>query len=100
MRPAQQEAAMRTLRRTILIAFFAIIAALTANRPGAAPQETIAVKLIRYDELGDEILDRRGQVIVVDFWADYCLPCKQEFPKLVALHRKYASQGLSVLAVS
>ena len=42
----------------------------------------------------------RGRVVVVDFWASWCKPCRKELPVLDALYRKYRSRGLSVIAVN
>ena len=42
----------------------------------------------------------RGHVVVVNFWATWCVPCVAEFPALVKLQDNYASQGVEVMAVS
>ena len=42
----------------------------------------------------------RGDVVIVDFWATYCGPCKASFPKLQAIYEKYASEGLRVVGIS
>jgi thiol-disulfide isomerase/thioredoxin len=42
----------------------------------------------------------KGKVVLVDFWASWCGPCKGSFPVLEELHKKYASQGLVVLGVN
>ena len=41
----------------------------------------------------------RGSVVVVDFWATWCGPCKEELPHLQALYARYKSRGLIVLAL-
>jgi thiol-disulfide isomerase/thioredoxin len=63
-------------------------------------QTTIRLDLVTYKQLGGEIKKLQGQVVLVDFWADYCQPCKQKFPRVQALQRKYAKEGLVVVAVS
>ncbi|MCE9615140.1 MAG: TlpA family protein disulfide reductase [Lentisphaerae bacterium] len=42
----------------------------------------------------------KGKVVLVDFWASWCAPCKKSFPELDQLSRDYASRGLVVLAIS
>ena len=64
------------------------------------PKNQIAVSVVKYDGLTDLIKKNQGKVIVVDCWADYCLPCKKEFPKLVALHKKLAKDGLLAISLS
>lgn len=44
--------------------------------------------------------DLRGKVIVLDFWATWCAPCRIEMPRLVALHGRYRGRGLEVIGVA
>jgi thiol-disulfide isomerase/thioredoxin len=41
-----------------------------------------------------------GHVVIVDFWASWCAPCKASFPAYTKLQADYAAQGLVVVAVS
>jgi thiol-disulfide isomerase/thioredoxin len=42
----------------------------------------------------------KGKVVLVDFWATFCKPCKGSFPRLQALHEKYKDSGLVVIGIS
>ena len=42
----------------------------------------------------------RGQVVLLDFWASWCGPCKESFPEMEKLHKEYGGRGLVIVAVS
>jgi peroxiredoxin len=42
----------------------------------------------------------RGKVVILDFWATWCPPCREEVPHLVRLQSKYRDQGLEIVGVS
>lgn len=42
----------------------------------------------------------RGKVLVLDFWATYCVPCRKMMPALEELHKEYAKHGVEVLGIS
>ena len=63
-----------------------LAALLTAIHMSADPPTAATVQVVKYDGLSALIKQQRGKVVVVDFWADFCIPCKREFPKLVALN--------------
>src|SRR5688572_29392847 len=46
------------------------------------------------------IADYKGQVVLLNVWATWCLPCRTEMPSIQALHDRFAARGLKVVAVS
>ena len=71
-----------------------------ANRPLVALKK--APEFTLKNALGGELksADFQGKVLVVDFWATWCVPCKKEIPEYHELRRKYKDQGLEFLGVT
>jgi peroxiredoxin len=46
------------------------------------------------------LADYRGQVVMINVWATWCLPCRVEMPSIEALHKAYEPKGLKIVAVS
>ena len=42
----------------------------------------------------------RGKVVLLDFWATWCVPCREETPHFVELQQRYGGQGLQIIGVS
>lgn len=69
---------------------------LTAAPPKAAP----ALKAQDADGRMVELAALKGKVVLVDFWASWCVPCKTSFPAIDSLFKEYQPRGLEVLAVN
>src|SRR5258708_1011584 len=52
------------------------------------------------DGKGVKLSDFKGKVVVLDFWATWCGPCRMEIPGFVELQKQYRDKGLVVIGVS
>jgi len=64
--------------------------------PVPAPEFTLE----NLDGTPISITDYRGQVVLLDFWATWCRPCRKSFPALHELQRAYEDEGVVLLVVS
>lgn len=64
---------------------------------GAAPDFTL-----KSNQGGQNLRleDFRGQVVMLNFWASWCGPCRQEFPLMDEIYKKYEKLGFTILAVN
>ena len=62
---------------------------------GPAPDFTLGL----FDGGEISLSDLRGQIVVLNFWASWCTPCKEEAPMLESVWQRYAGQGVSVIGV-
>jgi len=69
------------------------------KRPGPTPpsRDPIVIDAQGYRDL---LARQRGKPLLVNFWATWCEPCREEYPMVNELARKFASQGLVVIGVS
>ena len=67
----------------------------------AAPAAAEPVKHLKPEDYASRIVaGRKGRVLLVNFWATWCEPCREEMPSLVAAAKKFPSRDLAVVLVS
>ena len=96
------------MKRPLVLAVVAALAASlgTASVP-ASPSPALSPRtpapdftLHAADGHNLRLQELRGQVVLVNFWATWCGPCREEMPRLDALYRKYQASGFTLLGVS
>jgi peroxiredoxin len=71
--------------------------------PPPSPREGFSAPDFTLDRLGGQpvtLSDLRGQVVIVNLWASWCLPCRAEMPAIERVYQAHREEGLVVLAVN
>ena len=105
-----KERAARITKWAVLIVVIPIVLAMflsreSSNPPGRVKPASVrkAMPDFKLRDLGGaswQLSAHRGDVVLVNFWATWCPPCRQETPGLVRISHRYAAKGLSVAGVS
>jgi thiol-disulfide isomerase/thioredoxin len=66
--------------------------------PGVGDTLDISFKAI--DGRDVNLADLKGKVVLVDFWATWCVPCLRSLPKIQALYSKYHDKGFEIIGIS
>ena len=66
----------------------------------AKPTDAPTVSLKDVNDGDVNLQQYKGKVVLVNFWATWCAPCKSEIPLLIGLHEKYGSRGFEILGLS
>jgi thiol-disulfide isomerase/thioredoxin len=90
---------------TLLVAFVIAAPAWSMQDQGGAPaaNETKALPPLKLQDFDGKAIPSdqfKGNIVVLDFWATWCVPCIAEIPTLNRLQEKYGAQGVTVLGVT
>ena len=96
--PVVSSSAFRVFRGALLAALALALALAAAARAeikvGGVFPSLASVGLI------GEVPDTKGKILVVDFWASWCAPCKAAFPALGKINADYAARGVVLVGIS
>ncbi len=82
--------------RSLLIALLLAMPAAASNSTGPAPDFQLPARGGKQLSLGQY----KGQVVMINFWATWCGPCRQEMPLLEGIYRKYKPMGFTMIGVN
>jgi thiol-disulfide isomerase/thioredoxin len=71
-----------------------------AQEASSARTPAVGWKLTDLNGRNVSFSDFRGKIMILDFWATWCLPCRVEIPHFVELQKQYGNKGLTVIGVS
>jgi cytochrome c biogenesis protein CcmG, thiol:disulfide interchange protein DsbE len=93
-----------TLSRALRIAIIISLMAMLPVRPAYANADVgQPAPALVVPELSGQTFDLsalRGKVVVINFWATWCEPCRQEMPALDAFYRQYHTKGVEMIGIS
>lgn len=82
--------------RALLLALLLAVPAAANNAAGPAPDFALPARGGEQLSLGQF----KGQVVMINFWATWCGPCRQEMPLLEGIYRKYKPMGFTMIGVN
>lgn len=88
-------AAKRALLYLAIMSSLVSVPLLAEERPAAPP-----FRLPNLVGAEVHLADYRGKIVLLNFWATWCMPCRQEMPAMEKLWQRYRDQGLVILAVA
>jgi len=86
--------------RLASVALAGLFALAGAARPAFAQASAPELKTVEPKDIKALVAANKGKVVLLNFFATWCVPCHAEFPDIVKLQNKYKSQGLVVIEVS
>lgn len=92
----------RILTGALIVGIIALLGYLASQSPSAAvakPAPDIPLQL-KPNEPPTQLSQLKGKVVILDFWATWCGPCRMTIPELAGIYKKYKDQGLEIVGIS
>jgi len=88
------------MQKLILSTLFLAFLSLGVAKADLDYSKPVELKFTAIDGRQVDVSKLRGKVVLIDFWATWCPPCRHISPDIVALYKKYHSAGLEIVGVS
>jgi peroxiredoxin len=86
------------LMKTLLLGTLLLVGSVSAGAQSSKPVAVLALKDIHGREFN--LRNYRGKVVLLNFWATWCQPCRTEIPDLIKKQREYRSRGLQIIGIT
>ena len=84
--------------RNIILMASLVLVCLPARAQPSKQAPPLALKDIRGRQF--RLSDYKGKVVLLNFWATWCPPCRTEIPDLIKMQRQYRAQGLRIVGIT
>ena len=86
------------MRMILLMALLLVVLPVSAGAQSSQPTSSLTLQDLHGRKL--RLADYKGRVVLVNFWATWCQPCRAEIPDLIAKQREYRNRGLQIVGVT
>ena len=102
MQPLQNLKRFLALLQILILPAVLAVAHSRNYSPNSKSDFTVAPQwqLMDLDDKPVKLSDFKGKVVVLNFWATWCAPCRKEIPTFVALQKQYGAKGLVIIGAS